>query len=108
MARYNYPGYGPTLEGWLGARPGTKGGYHGGTDNPADAGTPVYSEHDGEIFRNGPISGYGMSVIVRSIAPDGTPFYELYGHLGPDPLPPPRTLVKAGERIPGAVIGTTK
>src|ERR1700760_1054766 len=106
MPRYNKPGYGPTGEGWLGARPGTVGGYHGGTDNPADAGTPVYAEYGGKIFRSGVLNGYGMSVIVESTAPDGTRFRELYGHLGPGPLPAPGTNVDAGQPIPGAVIGT--
>jgi hypothetical protein len=106
VPRYNYPGYKSTGEGWLGARPGTKGGYHGGTDNPAAPGTPVYAEHGGKIFRSGPINGYGMSVIVESTAPDGTRFYELYGHLGPGPLPAPDTEIVAGEPIPGATIGT--
>jgi hypothetical protein len=108
MSRYNYPGYKSTGEGWLGARAGTKGGYHGGTDNPADAETPVYAEHGGRVFRSGQINGYGMSVIVESTAPDGTRFYELYGHLGPGPLPDPGAEIKAGEPIPGAVIGTKK
>jgi murein DD-endopeptidase MepM/ murein hydrolase activator NlpD len=108
MPRYDYPGYKFTGEGWLGARPGTKCGYHGGTDNPAAAGTPVYAEHGGKVFRSGPISGYGMSVIVKSIAADGTPFYELYGHLGPGRLPPPDSEVVAGKPIPGAVIGETE
>jgi murein DD-endopeptidase MepM/ murein hydrolase activator NlpD len=49
-----------------------------------------------------------MSVIVESIAPDGTRFYELYGHLGPGPLPAPGTEIAAGQPIPGAVIGETK
>jgi hypothetical protein len=48
----------------------------------------------------------GMSVIVESTAPDGTRFYELYGHLGPGPLPAPDTEIVAGEPIPGATIGT--
>jgi len=50
MPRYNYPGYKSTGEGWLGARPDTVGGYHGGTDNPAIAGTPVYAEHAVKCF----------------------------------------------------------
>ncbi|CCE04119.1 conserved hypothetical protein; putative metalloendopeptidase related [Bradyrhizobium sp. STM 3843] len=107
MPRYEYPGYKSSGEGWLDARPGTKGGYHGGTDSPARAGTPVYAEHGGKVFRSGPINGYGMSVIVKSIAPDGTPFYELYGHLGPGPLPDPGGEIAAGQPIPGAVIGET-
>jgi len=58
------------------------------------------------VFRSGPINGYGNSVVVESTAPDGTPFYELYGHLGPGPLPAPETEIVAGEPIPGATIGT--
>ena len=108
MPEYRYPGYGPTGENWLTPRAKTKGGYHGGSDNPASPGTPVYAQYDGEIFRTGKIGGYGMSVVVKSKAPDGTVFYHLYGHLGPDPLPPPGTPVAANEPIPGAVIGTTK
>lgn len=87
MPEYKYPGYGPTNENWLTPRAKTKGGYHGGSDNPAKPGTPVYAQYDGEIFRTGKIDGYGMSVVVKSRAPDGTVFYQLYGHLGPDPLP---------------------
>ena len=108
MPGYNYPGYKSTGEGWLGARPDTVGGYHGGTDNPAAAGTPVYAEHGGKVFRSGPLNGYGMSVVVKSIAPDGTPFYELYGHLGPGPLPEPGADIAAGKPIPGALIGETE
>ncbi|MGY4307192.1 hypothetical protein ACVIJ6_004435 [Bradyrhizobium sp. USDA 4369] len=106
MPRYNYPGYGPRGDDWLTKRPGTVGGYHGGSDNPAAAGTPVYSEYTGKIFRSGTIAGYGRSVIVRSVAPDGTTFYALYGHLGPGDLPIPGTDVVAGKPILGAVIGS--
>jgi len=106
MPEYKYPGYGPTDDNWLTPRAKTKGGYHGGTDNRAKAGTPVYAQYSGEIFRTGNIDGYGMSVVVKSKAPDGTVFYQLYGHLGPDPLPPPGTPVVADQPIPGAVIGT--
>lgn len=106
MPRYNYPGYGQRGDDWLTKRPGTKGGYHGGTDNPAKPDTPVYSEYGGKIFRSGVIAGYGRSVIVESIAPDGTPFYALYGHLGPGELPAPGAEIVAGRPIPGAVIGT--
>ena len=108
MPRYNYPGYGPRGDDWLTKRPGTVGGYHGGSDNPAAAGTPVYSEYTGKIFRSGTIAGYGRSVIVKSVAPDGTTFYALYGHLGPGDLPIPGTDVVAGRPIPGAVIGSQK
>lgn len=108
MPEYKYPGYGPTKENWLTPRAKTRGGYHGGSDNPAEPGTPVYAQHGGEIFRTGKIDGYGMSVVVKSKAPDGTVFYQLYGHLGPDPLPAPGTPVVADQPIPGAVIGTKK
>jgi murein DD-endopeptidase MepM/ murein hydrolase activator NlpD len=108
MPRYNYPGYGPRGDDWSTKRPGTVGGYHGGSDNPAAAGTPVYSEYTGKIFRSGTIAGYGRSVIVKSVAPDGTTFYALYGHLGPGDLPIPGTDVVAGKPIPGAVIGSQK
>ncbi|WP_426408306.1 peptidoglycan DD-metalloendopeptidase family protein [Bradyrhizobium ganzhouense] len=108
MPEYKYPGYGPTKENWLTPRAKTKGGYHGGSDNPAEPGTPVYAQYGGEIFRTGRIDGYGMSVVVKSKAPDGTVFYQLYGHLGPDQLPAPGTPVVANQPIPGAVIGTTK
>ncbi len=108
MPEYKYPGYGPTKENWLTPRAKTKGGYHGGSDNPAEPGTPVYAQYNGEIFRTGKIDGYGMAVVVKSKAPDGTVFYQLYGHLGPDPLPAPGTPVVADQPIPGAVIGTKK
>lgn len=101
MPEYKYPGYGPTTENWLTPRAKTKGGYHGGSDNPAKPGTPVYAQYNGEIFRTGRIDGYGMSVVVKSKAPDGTIFYQLYGHLGPDPLPAPGTPVIADQPIPG-------
>ena len=68
------------------AVPTSKGGYHGGADNAAKPGTPVYAEYGGEVYRSGPITGYGMSVIVKTTAPDGTVFYHLYGHLGPAPI----------------------
>lgn len=47
-----------------------------------------------------------MSVVVKSTAPDGSIFYQLYGHLGPDQLPAPGTPIAADQPIPGAVIGT--
>lgn len=106
MPEYKYPGYGATTENWLTPRASTEGGYHGGSDNPAKPGTPVYAQHGGEVFRSGNIKGYGMSVVVKSKASDGTVFYQLYGHLGPDPLPAPGTPVVADQPIPGAVIGT--
>lgn len=106
MPEYKYPGYGATTENWLTPRAKTKGGYHGGSDNPAKPGTPVYAQHGGEVFRSGNIAGYGMSVVVKSTAPDGTVFYQLYGHLGPDQLPAPGTPIAADQPIPGAVIGT--
>jgi hypothetical protein len=43
MSEYEYPRYSPTGQNWLTSRPGTKGGYHGGNDNPAPAHTPAYS-----------------------------------------------------------------
>jgi Peptidase family M23 len=106
MTEYNYPGYGRTRENWLTSRPNTVGGFHGGNDNPAAPGTPVYAQYGGQVFRSGNIKGYGMAVVVKSIAADGRPFYQLYGHLGPDPLPAPGTPVAADKPIPGAVIGT--
>jgi len=106
MPRYEYPGYGPAGDGWLTKRPGTKGGYHGGTDNPAKPNTPVYAEYGGKVFRSGKIAGYGRAVVVESVAPDGTTFRALYGHLGPGDLPEPGTPIAAGQPIPGAVIGT--
>jgi hypothetical protein len=66
MPEYKYPGYGPTRENWLTYRPKTIGGYHGGNDNPAPAGTPVYAQYDGEVFRSGNINGYGLAVVVRT------------------------------------------
>jgi len=101
-----YPGYAPTSHGFLESRPDSVGGYHGGADNAAAPRTPVYAQYGGEIFRSGLIHGYGMAVVVKSTAPDGTKFYQLYGHLGPGPLPAPGTPVTADQPIPGAVIGT--
>jgi hypothetical protein len=106
MPEYKYPGYGTTTENWLTPRANTKGGYHGGGDNPAKAGTPVYAQYGGEVFRSGVISGYGMAVVVKSAAADGQPFYKVYAHLGPGPLPVPGTPIEADKPIPGAVIGT--
>jgi hypothetical protein len=106
MPEYKYPGYGATTENWLTPRANTKGGYHGGGDNPAKAGTPVYAQYGGEVFRSGVISGYGMAVVVKSSAADGTPFYKVYAHLGQGPLPAPGTPIEADQPIPGAVIGT--
>lgn len=106
MTEYRYPGYGPTRESWLTSRPNTKGGYHGGNDNPAPAGTPVYAQYDGTVFRSGNINGYGLAVVVETKAPNGTVFYTLYGHLAPQDLPAPDTPIAAGQPIPGAFIGT--
>jgi len=106
MPQYNYPGYTATSHGFMELRPTSTYGYHGGVDSPAAPGTPVYGEYDGTVFRSGPINGYGMSVVVQSTAADGSTFYELYGHLGPGPLPVPGTDVSAGNPIPGAVIGS--
>jgi murein DD-endopeptidase MepM/ murein hydrolase activator NlpD len=108
MPEYNYPGYGPTGQSWLTSRPGTEGGYHGGNDNPAPAHTPVYAEHTGKVFRSGDIQGYGLAVVVESVAPNGKKFYELYGHLAPGSLPTPGTSITAGQPVPGALIGTKK
>src|SRR5215510_6409647 len=91
---YKFPGFGPSRHLFLELRPGSKGGVHGGVDTSAPAGTPVYAEYDGTVYRSGPIGGYGMAVIVRSKARDGSWFYELYGHLGPGPLPKPGTPIK--------------
>jgi murein DD-endopeptidase MepM/ murein hydrolase activator NlpD len=68
-------------------RPGSRYGYHGGQDLAAKAGTPVTAQFDGTVVRSGPVAGYGMAVVVRSVAADGRPFYTLYGHLGPEGLP---------------------
>lgn len=106
MSEYNYPGYGPTRQNWLTRRSNTEGGYHGGSDNSAEPNTPVYAQYGGKVFRSGNIHGYGMAVVVESKASDGTKFYQLYGHLGPGPLPAPGTPVAADQPIPGAVIGT--
>ena len=106
MPEYKYPGYGPTRENWLTSRPKTKFGYHGGNDNPAPAGTPVYAQYGGTVFRSGNIDGYGLAVVVETTAPNGTKFYTLYGHLAPQDLPAPDTPIAAGQPIPGAFIGT--
>jgi murein DD-endopeptidase MepM/ murein hydrolase activator NlpD len=132
MPEYNYPGYSPTQDNILTSRPHTVGGYHGGNDNRAAAHTPVYAEYSGTVVRSGNINGYGLAVVILSVAPNGTKFYELYGHLAPvvtsvapdgtisydfpiqlhpdllDPtdLPAPGTKVTAGQQIPGAFIGT--
>jgi murein DD-endopeptidase MepM/ murein hydrolase activator NlpD len=105
---YRFHGYAPTSHGFLESRPDSKGGYHGGADNAAAPGTPVYAEYGGKVFRSGCIKGYGMSVVIKTTAPDGTPFYQLYGHLGPGPLPAPGTSIEAGKQIPGAEVGTTQ
>ena len=106
MPRYDYPGYSPTSDPFMKYRPKSKGKYHGGTDTPAEAGTPVYAEYDGKVFRSGSIYGYGNTVVVESTAADGSKFYELYGHLGPDPLPQLGAPVYAGKQIPGAFVGS--
>jgi murein DD-endopeptidase MepM/ murein hydrolase activator NlpD len=132
MPEYNYPGYSPTQDNMLTARPHTVDGYHGGNDNPAPAHTPVYAEYPGTVVRSGNINGYGLAVVVESVAPNGTHFFENYAHLAPvlksmapdgtisyefpiqlhpDPLDPtdlpaPGTKVTTGQQIPGAFIGT--
>ena len=106
MSKYDFPGYSATPHGFLEPRPGSKGGYHGGADYAAPAGTPVYAEYGGRVFRSGLINGYGMAVVIESTSPNGTKFYQLYGHLGPGPLADPDTPIKAGEPIPGAMVGS--
>src|SRR5438105_4826999 len=100
MAKYKYPGYGDTSHGFLEPRPGSVGGYHAAEDLPAAAGTPVYASYDGKVFRSGLIKGYGMAVVVESVAPNGQRFYQLYAHLGPDSLPAPGTPIAAYKPIP--------
>jgi murein DD-endopeptidase MepM/ murein hydrolase activator NlpD len=106
MPRYNYPGYYPPSTRFMAPRPKSKFGHHGGVDSPAEAGTPVYAEYDGEVFRSGEIHGYGKAIVVKSKAADGSTFYELYGHLGPDSLPQRGDKVQAGKPILGAFIGS--
>jgi murein DD-endopeptidase MepM/ murein hydrolase activator NlpD len=84
-------------------RPKSRYGFHGGEDLAAPAGTPVPTQFDGKVFRSGPIDGYGNTVVVESIAPNGRKFYTLYGHLGPDGLPAVGADVKAGESLLGKV-----
>lgn len=105
MGEYNFPGFRPPLNSILESRPGSKGLYHGGEDIPARPGTQVYAEYGGTVFRSGPIKGYGMAIVIESVAPDGTTFFQLYGHLGPGPLPERGAPIVAGKPIPGAVVG---
>jgi hypothetical protein len=67
MSQYKYTGYKPTTDNWLTSRPDTKFGFHGGNDNPAPAGTPVYAENDGTVFRSGNINGYGLAVLSSDL-----------------------------------------
>jgi murein DD-endopeptidase MepM/ murein hydrolase activator NlpD len=108
MPKYDFPGYSPTSDAFMKYRPKSEGNYHGGTDTPAAAGTPVYSEYDGKVFRSGTIYGYGKAVVVEFKAADGSTVRALYGHLGPDPLPQPGDPVYAGKPIPGAFVGSEK
>jgi murein DD-endopeptidase MepM/ murein hydrolase activator NlpD len=99
---YNHPGFAlrhPFPE----PRPNSKYGWHGGADYGAKEGTEVPAEYSGKVLRSGPIYGYGNTVIVESKAANGSPFYTLYGHLGPGPLPEPGAPVTAGKTILGAV-----
>jgi murein DD-endopeptidase MepM/ murein hydrolase activator NlpD len=84
-------------------RPNSMYGWHGGADYGAEAGTAVPAEYSGTVFRSGPISGYGMAVIVKSTAANGSKFYTLYGHLGPDALPEVGAPIEAGKTLLGTV-----
>jgi 4-aminobutyrate aminotransferase-like enzyme/Ser/Thr protein kinase RdoA (MazF antagonist) len=57
---------------------------HLGVDLFADAGHPLYSPFDGEIFiaqYNPDHLDYGNMIILKHTAPEGALFYTLYGHL---------------------------
>jgi len=95
---YDHPGF-TLFAPFPEPRPNSSGGLHTGADYAAKAGTDVPAEYGGTVFRSGPINGYGMTVIVESRAANGTVFYTLYGHLGPNPLP------EGADVKPGQIIG---
>lgn len=78
------------------------GRVHAGDDVTAPAGTEVRAIWEGTIRFAAKASTWGYLVEIDHIAPDGTPFISLYGHLDPN------LSVAAGSYVPtGQVLGTT-
>ncbi|MGA0066603.1 MAG: aminotransferase class III-fold pyridoxal phosphate-dependent enzyme [Candidatus Nanopelagicales bacterium] len=77
---------------------------HLGLDLFQPAGSSVFAPYDGvvEVVQARPDAGdYGHVVILRHATDAGTPFWTLYGHLGPSVLDDlePGASVSAGDRI---------
>ncbi|QPF93762.1 hypothetical protein [Bradyrhizobium commune] len=94
MPEYRYPGYGPASENWLTPRAKTKGGYHGGTDNPAKPGTyssDITHKADPDAFDiDRPVFPYQNGEPKPALPPGST--------LSPGAAP----LSSSGMAIPGA------
>ena len=77
---------------------------HLGMDLFVPAGSAVHAPLDGVVHcvvENAAAKDYGPLIILRHETADGTPFYTLYGHLGPSCLErlAPGARVARGERI---------
>jgi murein DD-endopeptidase MepM/ murein hydrolase activator NlpD len=77
---------------------------HGGVDFSAPVGTPIVAASDGRVVYSAPATGYGNTVIIRSIGADGTPYFTLYAHMLPTGLAqyssdPSAGYVNAGDTI---------
>ena len=78
------------------------GRVHAGLDVHAPAGTSVYAVWDGQVLVASQHSTWGFLVEIDHVAPDGTHFVSLYGHLSPD------LKVQVGDSVvAGAAIGVT-
>src|SRR4051794_928037 len=54
---------------------------HTGWDYPFQLGVPIRAATDGDLYYSGAASGFGLVVVVKSVAPDGTVFDTRYGHM---------------------------
>jgi len=113
MSIYN-PGAGFSLRSQYGWRDIPRNGklvhqFHPGIDYAANPGTPIPAAYDGTVIfsgLNGPLSGpnksFGYTVIIASVAADGSTFYTLYGHMNGKP----NTMAEVGQRVTaGLTIG---
>ena len=86
-------------------RSGTE--FHGGVDYAAPAGTPIPAASSGTVVYSGlngsgsgkDGSGYGNTVVVRSVGADGTPYHTLYGHQNGNDMPKVGDSIKQGGKI---------
>ncbi len=77
------------------------GRVHAGDDVSASVGTDVFSIDAGTVRFAGPAGTWGTLVEIDHVAPDGTPFISLYGHLRSTDLQ-----VQKGQRVArGQLIG---